>query len=168
MERKGTRRQVRKTRKLNKSKKASKLDFSRLELSDEVVEEELNKMTNLPRIDDAYFYNNNMSVVPLSLSRCINLTGLELQNNHITSFERVCALPNLINLYLQKNNIVKCARSISKLTNLQFLHLGKNQIKFIPKELCTLKNLKVSVLYAQVSLTLFCGRLYCCIQTTFR
>jgi internalin A len=88
-----------------------------------------------------------LTAIPDSLSRLINLKGLDLSRNQITAIpDSLSRFTNLQLLHLAGNQITAIPESLSRLIKLKGLDLSRNQITAIPDSLLHLTNLQRLVL----------------------
>lgn len=87
--------------------------------------------------------NNELTALPLGITKLINLTRLNLGNNQLKSLRpEIGQLTNLVELYLNDNRLQTLPTEISQLPNLQRLYLNDNRLTELPPEIGQLPNLR--------------------------
>jgi Leucine-rich repeat (LRR) protein len=100
------------------------------------------------------FYNKNISKLPESIDKLVNLKCLYLGVNLLTTLpESIDKLVNLTELSLHNNLLTVLPESISNLVNLTYLSLNNNQLQVIPESIGRLLNLTyLSLSYNQLQI----------------
>lgn len=103
--------------------------------------DEIGHMTTLKVLD---LYDNYLSAIPATISRCTALVKLHLANNEFMSFPReVCTLTNLRCLVLGDNAIPSIPAEIGNLRALTKLDMQQcNVVGALPEEICLCVNLE--------------------------
>lgn len=115
------------------------LDLSDLNLTD--VPESLERLVNLEVLN---LNSNQITAIPGSIVHLVNLQSLSLNNNQITTVpEALVQVATLRSLHLHGNQITAIPDSLTRMANLQSLSLSSNKITAIPDSLAELPNLKV-------------------------
>lgn len=121
------------------------LNLSNIELTElpEIV-------TRISTLRVLRLFGNNLSALPSSMDRLLDLEALYLGANHFTdeslfsegSLEVICKLPSLTTLALNHNGLFEVPKMTFRCPRLQTLKLGSNHISALPPELLQLSNLR--------------------------
>lgn len=88
-----------------------------------------------PSLTEISFASNNISVLPLELTRLPKLSSLNLSNNNFIELTKEFSLfPKLSSLYLDNNKIVIINEEV-QFPELKICSLVNNQLSIIPKKL---------------------------------
>jgi internalin A len=101
---------------------------------------EVTKLANLTSLD---LSRNQLTVVPPEITRLTNLTRLDLSGNQLTSLPpQITTLINLTSLSVGGNQLTRVPPQITGLTNLTRLDLSSNQLTSVPPEFTRLADLR--------------------------
>ncbi len=121
-----------------KQKGATKLDLSRLNLSE--LPEDISQLTQLQELN---LHSNQLTALPESLGQFSQLQQLYLGANQLTALpEALGQLTQLQRLYLHSNQLTALPESLGQLTQLQRLYLSDNQLTALPEALGRLSQLQ--------------------------
>ena len=92
-------------------------------------------ISNLKNIEKLGLHNNNITQLPNELSNLNSLIGIDITNNKLTTLPSTFGTTQnqLVNLYLQKNEIEFLEIDYSNMTNLKVLDLAYNKINNLRK-----------------------------------
>jgi Leucine-rich repeat (LRR) protein len=91
-----------------------------------------------------YCENNQLTALPESIGKLVNLKRLYCENNQLTALpESIGKLVNLEWLYCENNQLTALPESIGKLVNLEWLYCGNNKLTALPESIGKLVNLEV-------------------------
>lgn len=147
------------------SRETKTLDYGRLKLTTDYVEDNLLGLYKTECIETIFLNHNLLTSVPLSIVKFTNLRVLDLSSNSLTSLPDIlakCPLTTLIakNNLLTNDSLPKCFGSknaamreinlsgnklthfpdhVLDLKGLRFLYLGGNQITSISKDIWKLQ-----------------------------
>lgn len=143
------------------SREAKTLNYGRLKLTNDYVEDNLLGLYKTDNIETIYLNHNALTAVPLSIEKFTNLHVLDLSSNALTSLPDIlmqCPLTTLIaknnlltndslpksfaskfgvmrEINLSGNKLTHFPDNLLDLKGLRFLYLGGNQITSISKDI---------------------------------
>jgi len=87
--------------------------------------------------------NLNLTMIPISMTRKINLREVNLSGNRLSYLpKQITNLSRLVTLNLHDNEITYLPEYITELTSLRILCLSRNQLETLPSSLSNLINLE--------------------------
>ncbi len=109
----------------------------------------------LARLQELYFFNNQLTVLPESLSQLTQLRRLNLNKNKLTALPKWFGqLTQLQELYLFNNQLMALPESLGQLILLQRLDLSDNKLWALPESLRHLKSLERLFLHGNDALAI--------------
>jgi len=115
------------------------------EIQDETISFTLKVISEmLPDIQKISLRNNNVTIIPSTLSCFKKLKSLNLSNNRIKSTNNIEMLENLEELYLDNNVLSKISKDLASLKNLTILSLSNNNFGKKPSEIFGKKPSEIS------------------------
>ncbi|MDJ0554367.1 MAG: leucine-rich repeat domain-containing protein [Microcoleaceae cyanobacterium MO_207.B10] len=109
---------------------------------DQEITKIFTKIGELEYLEKLDLRNNEIKIIPESITNLVNLTHLHLASNKLTQIpESITNLVNLTHLHLDSNKLTKIPESITNLVNLKTLDFRNNEIKIIPESITNLVSL---------------------------
>ncbi|WP_375561167.1 leucine-rich repeat domain-containing protein [Bernardetia sp. OM2101] len=121
-------------------KNLKELNISRSKIS----VEELNKLTQLKKLEKLYIENSNLEEFPSKWLEFENLKELDISNNKLKIFPKeLLSFVKLEELNIGNNDISQIPTNLNKLKKLRILKIDNNNLKSVPEKLSNLINLEV-------------------------